>query len=74
MRESNNKPSFPESVIYSFEYQEEHFWQCRYISSEVTRLYYKILLPLDVKPVSIKPELIAGTNNLYAIGCYQSIS
>ncbi|HGB2517933.1 TPA: hypothetical protein ACIUK6_005033, partial [Salmonella enterica subsp. enterica serovar Rough:g,s,t:-] len=40
----------------------------------VTKLYYKILLPSDVKPVSIKPELIAGTNNLYATGCYKTIS
>ncbi|HFV9535048.1 TPA: hypothetical protein ACIAMC_004347, partial [Salmonella enterica subsp. enterica serovar Westhampton] len=48
--------------------------RCRYTSSEVTKLYYKILLPSDVKPVSIKPELIAGTNNLYATGCYKTIS
>ncbi|HGB2151115.1 TPA: hypothetical protein ACIUI5_004354, partial [Salmonella enterica subsp. enterica serovar Chailey] len=35
---------------------------------------YKILPPPDVKPGSIKPELIAGTNNLYATGCYKTIS
>ncbi|WP_206609651.1 hypothetical protein, partial [Salmonella enterica] len=46
----------------------------RYTSSEITKLYYKILLPSDVKPGSIKPELIAGTNNLYATGCYKTIS
>ncbi|WP_206609292.1 hypothetical protein, partial [Salmonella enterica] len=32
------------------------------------------ILPSDVKPGSIKPELIAGTNNLYATGCYKTIS
>lgn len=74
MKENNNEPSFPGSVSYSFEYQKEHFQRCRYTSSEVTKLYCKIVLPLDVKPVSIKPELIAGTNKLYATGCYKTIS
>lgn len=41
MRGGNNKPSFQESVTYSFEYQKEYFWQCRYISSEVTRGCYQ---------------------------------
>lgn len=62
----------PESVTYGFEYQKEHFWRCRYTSSEVTSLYYKKLLPLDVKPVSIKPELISGTNSSYTIYRYYS--
>ena len=62
----------PESVTYSFEYQKEHFLAMLYTSSEVTSLYYKILLPLDVKPVSIKPELISGTNSFYTIYRYYS--
>lgn len=62
----------PESVTYSFEYQKEHFLAMLYTSSEVTILYYKILLPLDVKPVSIKPELISGTNSFYTIYRYYS--
>ncbi|MBJ6386874.1 hypothetical protein JJP69_06085 [Enterobacter cloacae] len=74
MKDNGKVLSFPELVTYSFEYQKEHFWRCRYTSSESTSLYYKILLPLDVKPVGVKPELIAGTNNLYAIGCYQTVT
>lgn len=74
MKKNDKFKNFPESVTYSIEHQNEHFWRCRYTSSQVTSLYYKILLPQDVKPVRIKPELIAGTNNLYAIGCYQTIS
>ncbi|ELA4569404.1 hypothetical protein RFR07_001648 [Salmonella enterica] len=74
MSKYSNRVSFPESVTYTFEYQKEHFWRCRYTSSDGTSLYYRILLPLEVKPVSIKPERIAGNNNLYAIGCYQTVS
>ncbi|EDQ1684259.1 hypothetical protein GQB75_004633, partial [Salmonella enterica] len=74
MNTDDNKLSFPESVTYSFEHQKEHFWRCCYTSSDATSLHYKILLPLEVKPVRIKPELIAETNDLYAVGCYQTIS
>lgn len=73
MREVYKVKHFPESVTYSFEYQQEHFWRCRYTSSDAMSLYYKILLPLEVKPVSIKPETISGTNNIFTIGCYQTI-
>ncbi|WP_218976273.1 hypothetical protein, partial [Salmonella enterica] len=38
------------------------------------KIILQILLPPDVKPGSIKPELIAGTNNLYATDCYKTIS
>lgn len=74
MNADYNKLYFPELVTYSFEHQQEHFWRCRYTSSEAVSLYYKILLSLELKPVSIEPERIAGTNDLYAIGCYQTIS
>lgn len=72
MKKNSKIENPPESVTYGFEYQKEHFWRCRYTPSEVTSLYYKTLLPLDVKQVSIKPELISGTNSSYTIYRYYS--
>lgn len=51
----NNDGFFSEKITYKFNYQEKHFWRCRYTSTNSNSLHYKILLPLTVKPISMDP-------------------
>ncbi|KNC91324.1 hypothetical protein [Trabulsiella odontotermitis] len=64
---------FPEVITYSSDFQKEHLWRCRYTSTNSKSLHYKILLPLNVKPVSIEPKPIDKLHGFYTIGCYQTI-
>ncbi|EAW9329080.1 hypothetical protein OK28_21835 [Salmonella enterica] len=70
----NSDNIFPEKITYKFNYQKEHFWRCRYTSTNSKSLHYKILLPLTVKPVSVEPVPVEGFDNFYTIGCYQTVS
>ena len=65
---------FPEKNAYEFDYHKGNLWRCRYTSADAKSLHYKMLLPLTVKPISIKPKLVEGVGNLYTIGSYQTIS
>lgn len=71
----NNKAQstypFPKNVSYSIEYQKEHFWRCSYSSTSSEALYYKIVLPMYVKPVLTKPTEIEGLG-VTMIGLYRT--
>ncbi|HCJ7758714.1 TPA: hypothetical protein NV424_002517 [Citrobacter freundii] len=64
---------FPEKITYSFDYQEKHFWRCRYTSANSKSLHYKILLPLAVRPIIIEPTSVDGLDGVNIIGSYQTI-
>jgi len=74
MKKYNNDIFFPEKNAYEFDYHKGNLWRCRYTSADAKSLHYKMLLPLTVKPISIKPKLVEGVGNLYTIGSYQTIS
>ncbi|MFG1175860.1 hypothetical protein AAFN90_20175 [Erwiniaceae bacterium CAU 1747] len=57
---------------YSIEYQKEHFWRCRYTSTESPALHYKIILPLYIKPVVTAPQEIDGLG-VTLIGLYRTV-
>lgn len=70
---SNSGILFPETITYTFDYQQKNFWRCRYTSAKAKSLHYTILLPLDVKPISVEPALIEGCESIYTIGIYQTV-
>lgn len=73
-KNSNNEMSFPDTITSTFDYQQNNFWRCRYTSTGSKSLHYKILLPLSVKPINVKAKAIKGLDNLYTIGCYQTVT
>lgn len=69
---SQSQLPFPKQVSYSIDYQKEHFWRCVYTSTSSEALHYKIVLPLQVKPVLTKPTEIEGLG-LTMIGLYRTL-
>ncbi|HDR2756236.1 TPA: hypothetical protein QCJ76_004898 [Enterobacter asburiae] len=70
---SSSEILFPEIITFSSDYQQKQLWRCRYTSTNSRSLHYKILLPLNVKPVNIEPKPIKGLHGFYTIGCYKTV-
>ncbi|WP_330986276.1 MULTISPECIES: hypothetical protein [Enterobacterales] len=68
-----DKLLFPEIGEGGDYYTSKHFLRYSYTTSSFKGVHYKILVPNVVKPVSLEPKSVEGFENLYAIGCYQTV-
>jgi len=69
--ETKETLDFPLESTFSKEYLLQNFWKCNYDSAGEPLAYW-VVLPKNVKPTKIEPELLKNVG-LTSIGAYQTI-